>query len=63
MPEPMRESVDLPWIGGWRGGDGPACDGPELSPRAALERRGTVLDHTERSSPHRHAFLEVEHLR
>ena len=21
MPEPMRESVGPPWIGGWRGGD------------------------------------------
>ena len=21
MPEPMRESVDLPWIGGWHGDD------------------------------------------
>ena len=41
----------------------PACHGPDLIPRAALERRGTVLDHRERSSPHRHAFLEVEHFR
>ena len=38
----------------------PACHGPELGPRAALERRGTILDHTEWGSSHRHACLEVD---